>query len=292
MSNLSSMRPTPAMIVALVALVAGTSGAAVALPGTGKVRSNDIAKGAVKTAAIARGAVGSQQIKGKSIRGNRLKDGAVRGKQLGDGAVTTAKLAEAAVTAAKIAAGAITAEQVADDTITSQQVAEGGLDSSDLSDYAVISSDAGNFVRATATEAATEAAARTAAPEQALFSKGDLAITAKCFRDTAADSTFAEIYVKTATDGAIFDGEDELNGGPAATDFLNTGTALVDSELDSTTATAADAVMDEGEFTAVGPDGTHLIGQLTTAAKNGALAGGNGVYGEGNVCLFGGEIAG
>lgn len=282
MRNFNRLRPTPAMAVALVALVAAMSGAAVALPGKGQVKSNDIAKEAVKGKSIAKGAIGSKQIKGKSIRGNRLKDGAVGTKQLKDAGVTSAKLADGAVTAAKIA----------DETITSQQVAADGLDSSNISDYAVISSDAGNFVRLIATEAATAAAARDAAPEEALFSKGDLSITAKCFRDTAADATFAEIYVKTAANGAIFDGEDELNGGPAATDFLNTDTALVDSELDSVSATGADALMDEGEFNAVGPDGTHLIGQLTVAAKNGALAGGDGVYGEGNVCLFGGEIAG
>jgi len=45
------------MLVAVVALVAAMSGAAIALPGQSSVKSNDIAKGAVKGKQIATGAV-------------------------------------------------------------------------------------------------------------------------------------------------------------------------------------------------------------------------------------------
>ena len=40
------------------------------------------------------------------------------------------------------------------------------------------------------------------------------------------------------------------------------------------------------------PDGTGLTGSFAVAIKNGNLAGGNGVYGDGNVCLFGGSAIG
>jgi hypothetical protein len=40
------------------------------------------------------------------------------------------------------------------------------------------------------------------------------------------------------------------------------------------------------------PDGTRLVGQVGTAAKNGDLPGGNGIYGAGNVCLFNGTVSG
>ena len=40
----------------------------------------------------------------------------------------------------------------------------------------------------------------------------------------------------------------------------------------------------------IGADGTGLTGTFAVAVKNGNLAGGNGVYGEGNVCLFGGAV--
>ena len=49
--------PSPAMVVAICALVAGLTGSAVALQGKNSVKSNDIAPGAVKGPDIADGAV-------------------------------------------------------------------------------------------------------------------------------------------------------------------------------------------------------------------------------------------
>lgn len=43
---------------------------------------------------------------------------------------------------------------------------------------------------------------------------------------------------------------------------------------------------DDSDFTAFAGDGTTLRGWVGAAVKNGTLAGGNGVYGDGNVCLF------
>lgn len=57
MKGIRERLPSPAMIVALVALVAATSGTAVALQGKNSVKSNDIAPGAVKARDLARNAV-------------------------------------------------------------------------------------------------------------------------------------------------------------------------------------------------------------------------------------------
>ncbi len=296
MSSLKSARkparPSPALFVAVTALVMAMSGAAMALPGRGSVDKNDLAKGSVTKRAIAKGAVASKQIKGKSIKGNRLKDAAIRDKQLAGGSVIGAKIADGAVTAAKLADGSVTSAKIADDAVTAAKVGNGALSTAKLSDDFVISSAAGSFVRLTATDGPDEATARTAAPESTLMTKGVITISAKCFRDTAGDETFAEMYVATSADGAIFDATDELSGGNAATDFLNAGTLATDRVLDSTSVSGADANMDESEFTVLGPDGTHLIGESMVGAKNGVLAGGNGAYGAGNVCIFGGRVAG
>lgn len=283
MSSFKALRPTPAMFVALVALVLAMSGAAVALPGKNSVDSSDLAKGSVTARAIAKSAITSKQIEGKSIKGNRIKDAGVSDKQLKDGAVTEAKLADGAVTAAKIADGAVTAAKVGDGTLSTKN----------LSDDAVVSSEAGSFVKLIATDGADEATARDAAPETTLFTKGDITVSAKCFRDTGGDETFAEMYVATATNGAVFNGgTDALQGGNAATDFLNTDTDPTDRVLDDESVTGNDADYNENEFSILAPDGTSLIGQTSVGAKNGTLAGGNGVYGEGNVCVFGAELAG
>ena len=274
MRKLSNLRPSPALIVAMAALVVAMSGAAIALPGKGSVGKNDIKNGAVTAKKIARGAIGSKQIKGKSIRGNRIKDGGIKAKQIAD--------------------MTITAEQIEDATITGAKVADETLSSDKISDYAVISSPAGSFVKLTATEAATAAEARTAAAEAELFTKGEIRLTAKCFRDTTANETTAEVYVKSTADGAIFSSdEDRKPGGNAGTDFLNPGTAETASQALVVVASAGTpAALFDGSFNAIGTDGTHLIGQLTAAAKNGELVAGNGAYGAGNVCLFGGEISG
>ena len=131
MSKFSGLRPSPALVVALAALVAAMSGAAIALPGKNTVQRNDIKNGAVSGKKIARGAITSKQIKGKSVRGNRLKDKAIKAKQ------------------------------IADDAIGSAQVAENGLNTSDLSDVKVFA-----VGPVAATGGGDAAAARAAAPKQ------------------------------------------------------------------------------------------------------------------------------
>ena len=257
--KLSSLRPSPALIVALAALVMAMSGAAIALPGKGEVTSNDIAEDAVKSKHIKKNAVRSQEVQGKSLKGNDLKDGAIDTKQLKDDAVDSSKVGDEA------------------------------LDDSDIGDYELVGD---SLVRVTATDAANEAAARDAAPETTLFQRGQLTVYAKCFRSVATDTVFAEVYARTTADGAIMEGDDDLPGGSTAAEFLNTATAEVDRQLDTETATANDANYDETEYLVATPDGTALTGQLGLAAKNGALAGGNGLYGDGNVCLFQGSLLG
>ena len=119
---------------------------------------------------------------------------------------------------------------------------------------------------------------------------------AKCFTNTTTNATCYGIYIKTSQDGAIFDSRDDsLDGGPAASEFLNTTTDETDRELEKDDAAANTGGMsseDDSDFTAFAPDGTTLRGWTGGAVKNGTLAEGNGVYGDGNVCLFTGAIFG
>jgi hypothetical protein len=249
MTRIKGLRPTPALLVAITALVVAMSGAAIALPGKATVSTNDIKKGAITKKLIAKGAVGSAQIIGKSIKGNRLKDGAIKSKQ----------------------------------------VAADGLNSTNIADYKAIGP-----IRVTATGGAGEAAARNAAPRTALFEKGSLTISAKCFRDTTANVGYAEIYVETSASGAIFNGTTDFKvGGPAASDFLNTDTIETNRQLGAQQAAAQSAAYNEGEFTITSADGTQqLVGQTSVGVKNGELPGGNGAYGSGSACLFGLQVSG
>jgi hypothetical protein len=60
-------RPSPAMAVAFIALLAALSGTAVALPGKNTVDSGDIKKGAVKRSDLGKNAVTSLKVKNSSL---------------------------------------------------------------------------------------------------------------------------------------------------------------------------------------------------------------------------------
>jgi hypothetical protein len=213
------------------------------------------------------------------VETNDLEKNAVTAKKIKKNAVTTKKVKDLAITAAKLADGSVSGDKIADDSIGDNK----------LNEIEVIG---GSYIRAAATDGADEAAARAAAPEIALFQKGQLDLYAKCFRNAGADETRVEVYARTSADGSILDGQDNLPGGPAAADFLNTGTPELDRQLDTEDIAGADASYNENEYAVASPDGTGLNGQLALAVKNGNLAAGNGIYGDGNVCLIQGTVFG
>jgi hypothetical protein len=213
------------------------------------------------------------------VETNDLEKRAVTAKKLGNKAVTTKKLQNLAVTSAKLADGSVGGDKILDDSIGDGK----------LNEIEVIG---GSYIRAAATDGPDEAAARAAAPEIALFQKGQLEIYAKCFRNAGADETRVEVYGRTTADGSILDGQDNLPGGPAAADFLNTGTPELDRQLDTEDIAGPDASYNENEYALASPDGTGLHGQLALGVKNGNLAAGNGIYGDGNVCLIQGTVFG
>ena len=119
MDRIKRYRPTPAMIVAIIALVfalGGTSYAAVVLP-AGSVGTKQIKKNAVTAAKIKAGAVTAVKIKDGSVATAKIADGSVTTPKLADGSVTTPKLADGAVATAKIANDAVTGNQVLESSL-------------------------------------------------------------------------------------------------------------------------------------------------------------------------------
>lgn len=225
-----SFRPTPALGVAVLALVMASGGTSVAakLINGGDIKNNSVA---------------GVDIKNSSVTGQDVKNGS-------------------------LALGDLKAGTTVDKVIARKRVV--------------------------ATPGATEADARTAAPQIVLFRKGALTVYGKCFTDQSGPTTHYEVHIKTSQNGAIFDSRsDTLDGGTTAADFLNTNTVEGDAELESTSTGANSSEMaseDDSDFTAFAPDGTTLRGWSGAAVKNGTLAGGNGVYGAGDVCLFTGAV--
>ena len=84
-------RPTPAFLLAFVALLVALGGVATALPGKNSVDKNDIKKNAVSSSDIKKQAVKSSDLKNDGVKGKDLKDEAVKTDKLGDGSVTSSK---------------------------------------------------------------------------------------------------------------------------------------------------------------------------------------------------------
>ena len=82
---LTSRRPTPAMAVAFVALLAALSGTAVALPGTNSVDSGDLKNNAVKTKDIKNNDVRSKDVRNSSLTGGDVKNDALTGSDVNEG---------------------------------------------------------------------------------------------------------------------------------------------------------------------------------------------------------------
>jgi hypothetical protein len=105
--TLSRHRPTPAMLVAIIALVLAASGAAVGLPGRGSIDRNDLRKGAVTKRAIKKGAVATGKIAGKAVTTGKIAGGAVTRGKIDRDAITSAKVADASLKARDLEAGVL-----------------------------------------------------------------------------------------------------------------------------------------------------------------------------------------
>jgi len=132
--------PSPAMAVALAALIvalAGTAWAAVQLP-KNSVGSKEIKRGAVKGSELRRGAVGAAKLRdgavgpdalaSGAVGAGALAHGAVGGAELQQGAVGTNALGDDAVTASKLAAAAVGQKSLASGSVTDSKLAPTLLD--------------------------------------------------------------------------------------------------------------------------------------------------------------------
>jgi hypothetical protein len=92
-------RPSPAMAVAFIALLAALSGTAVALPGKNTVDSGDIRKGAVKRGDIARNAVNGGKVQNGSLTGADARNDSLTGTDVQESSLGTVPSANAATNA-------------------------------------------------------------------------------------------------------------------------------------------------------------------------------------------------
>lgn len=256
---------SPATVLAAIAVFFALAGGAYAL-GKNSVGSKQLKKNAVTTAKIKKNAVTTTKIKSKAVTAAKLGDGSVTTGKLGDGSVTTAKLASGAVTGDKIDLATLGPVPKVEGHATFPQT------------------------RIVATDGTNANLAREAAPEVPMFTVGPVTIYAKCYTDTTAVRTYASFFIKTTENGVIFQSDDDdLAGDP----FLNSATPETDRQLmdDYASVNSAEVYfIHSDETVAMLPDGSAFEARHSLAVKNGTLPGGNGLYGDGNVCLVAGDI--
>jgi hypothetical protein len=101
MSSFIIRRPSPAMVVAFIALLVALGGSAYAL-GVGEVKTRNIARGAVTTPKLKRGAVTAAKLRAGAVRTGKIASNAVTGTTVNEstlGQVPSATTANSANTA-------------------------------------------------------------------------------------------------------------------------------------------------------------------------------------------------
>jgi hypothetical protein len=191
--------------------------------------------------------------------------------------IGTSQIRNQAVTTAKLRNGSVTTPKIRNNAVNSNKIA----------DYQVF----GRGLRVAATVGPDLDAARTAAPRKTLMSRGPISLYAKCFLDGPGDELVGAIYVRTRSNFSIMEGDDDLPGGPAPTDYLNPNTPELDRELDSESTSGPGSYYNESEGLAAGPKGPALNILSGVGIKNGPVAA-NSRYGPGPACIFQGVTTG
>lgn len=196
------------------------------------------------------------------LTGADVKDGSLAGRDVRDGSLTGADLR-----ARSIAAGAL---------------APGVLDARALPRKRVV-----------ATLVAEQEDAEEAVPGTVLYRRGPLTVYAKCYTDNSTGLSWAQTYLRTTAPGVVFASQNDDLAGGGGQDFLDPDTREGERVVESTGTAWNNANSDspdDSDFVAFAPDGTTLRGWTGAAVKRGELAGGNGAYGAGDVCLFTGIV--
>lgn len=110
MRKLALRRPSPALVVACIALL-------IALGGTSIAAVTQVAKNSV----------GANQLKNNAVTNPKMANNAVKAPELASNAVVAAKIASNAVTSPKIAANAVTGPKIADGSVAAADLASGVL---------------------------------------------------------------------------------------------------------------------------------------------------------------------
>jgi hypothetical protein len=99
MRRFSSRKPSPALVVAFIALVAALSGSAIALPGKNTVDSGDIKNNVVRSNDVRNGQIATKDVKNNNLRSNDIRNNTLTGNDVNEGSLGQVPSANTANTA-------------------------------------------------------------------------------------------------------------------------------------------------------------------------------------------------
>jgi hypothetical protein len=102
MKRLASMRPSPSLVLSVIAVLIALGGQAGALPGKHSVGKGDIARGAVTSRSLATGAVTDRAIAKRTIHGSAIASKAIKSRMLAPGSVDSRALGPVTVVETQI----------------------------------------------------------------------------------------------------------------------------------------------------------------------------------------------
>lgn len=113
MSRMLRRRPSPSMVVALIALCVALAGTATALPGRARVKKDDIARAAVRAKHIKFRAIQSKHIKSRAVTRSKIARRAVGSSEVGQDSLTGTNIVESSLTTVPNASNATSAGNAA-----------------------------------------------------------------------------------------------------------------------------------------------------------------------------------
>lgn len=148
-SKTRSFRPSPAIIIACLALILALTGSAIAA-GVAKnsVRSAQIVDGTVRTLDIHDGAVNSAKVSDDSLVAGDLAPDSVGTSEIAENAVSSPEVAPDSLTANDLAANSVTSSEVADQSLTANDLGPDSVGPSELQSASVRAAELASIIQA------------------------------------------------------------------------------------------------------------------------------------------------